>query len=60
MNTKEDEEHVGYRLEEMLKNELNVSIHKLSFTMYIPSPTTPLLFELVNCLLKFLRKWKKQ
>ncbi|XP_073094850.1 D-ribitol-5-phosphate cytidylyltransferase isoform X4 [Manis javanica] len=23
MNTKEDEEHVGYRLEEMLKNELN-------------------------------------
>lgn len=26
MDTKEDEEHVGHHLEEMLKNELNVSI----------------------------------
>lgn len=30
MDTKEDEEHVGHCLEEMLKTELNVSIQRSS------------------------------
>lgn len=33
MDTEEDEEHVGHHFEEMLKNELNVSIQILSFMM---------------------------
>lgn len=35
MDTKEDEEHVGHRLEEMLKNELNVSIQRSSLIKYV-------------------------
>lgn len=31
MDTKEDEEHIGHHFEEMLKNELNVSIQILNF-----------------------------
>lgn len=38
MDTKEDEEHVGHRLEEMLKNELNVSIQRSSWINCIRLP----------------------
>lgn len=31
MDTKEDGNHVGHHLEEILKNELNVSIQTLGF-----------------------------
>lgn len=38
MDTKEDEEHVGHCLEEMLKNELNVSIQRSSWINCIRLP----------------------
>lgn len=40
MDTKEDEEHVGHCLEEMLKTELNVSIQRSSLINDIRLPHT--------------------
>ena len=40
MDTKEDEEHVGRCLEEMLKTELNVSIQRSSLINDIRLPHT--------------------
>ena len=40
MDTKEDEEHVGRCLEEMLKTELNVSIQRSSLINDISLPHT--------------------
>lgn len=40
MDTKEDEEHVGHCLEEMLKTELNVSIRRSSLINDIRLPHT--------------------
>lgn len=53
MDTKEDEEHVGHHLEEMLKNELNVSIQILN-VMIKEANVHFLFFELINFLVKLI------
>lgn len=53
MDTKEDEEHVGHHLEEMLKNELNVSIQITN--LMIKEVNVHFLFlELINFLVKLI------